>query len=104
MKIAFTLILLLHALIHILGFLKAFGFAELKEFKEPIAKGYGLLWLLAMFSIAGFVWSFYQDLAWLPYVGWGSLLLSQTLVFIFWKDAKAGTVGNLLILYLLLWG
>jgi hypothetical protein len=45
MKIFFFLLILFHALIHLLGFLKGFQILELKEFTLSISKSMGLIWL-----------------------------------------------------------
>jgi len=40
-------LLLLHGLIHLMGFAKAFGYAELPQLTQPISREWGVLWLLA---------------------------------------------------------
>lgn len=104
MKIAFTIVLVLHALIHVLGFLKAFSLAELKAFKQEVAKVFGVLWLLATFLMGAFAIAYFTSSPWSAFLGWLALILSQVLIVRFWKDAKAGTVGNLLLLYVLIMG
>ena len=104
MKIALSLLLLLHALIHVLGFVKAFGLAELKDFKEPLTKSIGLIWLVTTVNMLGFAIAYYLSLPGLNFFGWFAVILSQTLIFYYWKVAKAGTLGNLIALYILLWG
>jgi hypothetical protein len=47
MKIAFLIIVLLHGLIHLLGFVKGFELKEVKELTLPISKTLGIVWLTA---------------------------------------------------------
>lgn len=45
MRIAFAVLLASHALIHLIGFLKAFGVAQLPQLALPISRPTGMLWL-----------------------------------------------------------
>lgn len=58
----------------------------------------GLLWLSAaiMFVIFGILYAANFHYAWL--VGLIAVLISQVLVILFWKDAKFGTIANIIIL------
>lgn len=47
MRAFFLVVVVLHALIHILGFVKAFGIREIEELTLPISKPLGAIWLLA---------------------------------------------------------
>ncbi|MCA6423611.1 MAG: hypothetical protein IM568_12460 [Flavobacterium sp.] len=98
MKIVFLIIVLLHGLIHLLGFIKSFGFKEIKELTLPISKPMGLFWLTAtaLFVIYGILHFTNTKYAWL--VGLTAMVISQILVVMFWKDAKFGTIPNLIIL------
>jgi len=98
MKIIFLIIVLLHGLIHSLGFVKAFGFKEVKELTSPISKPIGVVWLSAtvLFLIYGFLYYLNNKHAWV--IGLISVIISQILIFYFWKDAKFGTIPNLIIL------
>lgn len=91
-------LLLIHGLIHVMGFLKAFGHAELPQLKGDISKPWGVAWLLATLLLIGCAvlvlggWS-----PWRPWVVL-ALLVSQAVIVRAWQDAKAGTVANLLLL------
>lgn len=87
-----------HGLIHMMGFAKAFGYAELPQLTQPVSRGMGLVWLAAglltvvsAVMIAASLRSF-----WL--VGGVALVLSQSAIVSAWSDAKAGTVVNLVFL------
>lgn len=98
MRILFLIIILLHALIHILGFVKGFGFREIKELTMPISKPMGLLWLIAaiLLVIYGILYFRDEKYAWL--IGFAAVAVSQVLIVIFWQDARFGTLPNIAVL------
>lgn len=98
MKIVFLIIVLFHGLIHLLGFVKGFGIKEVKELTLTISKPMGFVWLSAaiLFLIFGVLYLQNSKYAWLA--GLIAVVISQILVLIFWKDAKFGTIPNILIL------
>ncbi|WP_204336955.1 DUF6544 family protein [Cryomorpha ignava] len=98
MKIAFLIIVFIHGLIHLLGFVKAFGFLEVKALTLPISKPMGIVWLIvaALFILCGILYFTSSKYAWL--VGLVTVIVSQILIIYFWKDAKFGTIPNLIIL------
>lgn len=98
MRVFFLILVVAHGLIHILGFLKAFGFAEIKELTLPVSKFWGLLWLLVtlFFLIYGIMFFTAYTYSWL--FGLIALVISQVLIISFWADAKVGTVPNVIIL------
>ncbi len=98
MRILFFIIVLLHGLIHLLGFVKGFGLKEVKELILPISKPMGLFWLTAavLFLIYGILNFVNSKYAWL--VGFAAVGISQILIIMFWQDAKLGTIPNIVIL------
>jgi Family of unknown function (DUF6544) len=98
MKIVFLIIVFFHGLIHLLGFIKGFGLKEVKELTLPISKPMGLVWLTAtaLFLSYGILYNVNLEYAWL--IGLISVLMSQILIIIFWKDARFGTILNIIIL------
>lgn len=93
--------LLVHGLIHLMGFFKAFGLAELRQLTKPISKPVGIIWLLTCFV---FLFSAFQVISgqelWWQSAGAG-IFVSQILVVVSWRDAKVGTLANALITCLL---
>lgn len=94
MKWLFVGLLLLHGLIHLMGFAKAFGYAELPQLTAPISRPMGLAWLTAsgLFiasSIAVPAW----PRGWWMVVG-AAIVLSQMVIATSWSDAKFGTLAN----------
>ncbi len=98
MRIAFLIIVFFHGLIHLLGFVKGFGVKEVKELTLPISKPMGVVWLTAtiLFFTFGVLQLLNSKYAWL--IGFVAVVISQVLVFLYWKDAKFGTIPNIIIL------
>jgi hypothetical protein len=104
MRVAFVLVLAVHGLIHLAGFVQGFGLADVEALRLSIGRTAGVLWLLAalgflasavMFSAAPARW-------WI--VGAPTLLLSQALIVAFWSDAKYGVIPNVIVLVPLILG
>ncbi|HSK13745.1 MAG TPA: DUF6544 family protein [Phnomibacter sp.] len=101
-KFLFAAILLLHGLIHLMGFAKAFQLAELKDMATPVSKPLGLAWLLAtILLVVGFMLWIFKSPHW-AWVCLTGIALSQVLVLLFWREAKWGTVANILLLLVVL--
>ncbi len=88
MKILFLVLTLLHAGIHFLGLRKA--------------PQLGWLWVLTGILLLVFAYFYFRDAnyAWLP--GGIAILISQWLILSNWKEARYGTILNLLLLMLVL--
>ncbi len=95
---------LLHGMIHLLGFVKGFHIKEVKELTLPISKPVGLLWLSAtvLFILYGILFLTNSRYAWLA--GIIAVAVSQILVILFWKDARYGTLPNAVVLLVSLVG
>jgi len=98
MRIAIAIIVALHGLIHLFGFLKAFGWYDFKALTQPIAKPAGALWLLAALLLAVTVVLYNMQHAYWWLVAFAAVLLSQTLIISVWQDAKFGTIANIILL------
>lgn len=97
MRLALTLLLLLHGLLHLLGVVKGFGWAELPALTVPISRTGGLLWGLAgglLLGAAGLLLRAPQG--WWP-LGLVAVVLSQLVLLGSWADARWGTLPNVLI-------
>lgn len=98
MRLVFLLIVLFHGLIHLLGFVKGFGLMEVKELKLPISKSMGFAWLTAAILLLTYAILHLSNTKYAWLVGLLAVAISQVLVIMFWKDAKFGTIPNILIL------
>lgn len=98
MKWLFAAGLLVHGLIHLMGFAKAFGYAELPQLTQPITRGAGLSWLLAaVLFLAAVVALFAWPRGWWL-IGALAVVVSQAVIVSSWRDAKYGTIPNLAVL------
>lgn len=98
MRVILLVLVAVHGLIHVMGFLKGFGVKDFKELTLPISKSMGLLWLTGMLLMLLYAVLFFlhNKHAWL--VGLMAVGISQTLIILHWTDAKFGTIPNVIIL------
>lgn len=104
MRFAFAVVLTVHALIHLMGFAKAFGYAALPQLVIPISRAMGLLWLLAtllLLAAAVALWAAPRAFWILGAVG---LVVSQAVIATSWGDARFGTVANAVMLAAVIYG
>lgn len=98
MKIAFIILLLVHGLIHLLGFVKAYNLSEVSQLTQPISRTAGLFWLLStiLFIVSLVLFLLNVQFWWVAAAI--AAVLSQILIIQSWTDAKFGTIANLIIL------
>ena len=98
MRIAFLVFVIVHGLIHLFGYVKAFGLSDVKQLTQTISKPFGVIWLLAFvfFVIAAVMFAFKNSWWWM--FGFIAFVTSQVLIIFFWHDAKFGTIANVIIL------
>ncbi|MBL8685439.1 MAG: hypothetical protein JNK05_40055 [Myxococcales bacterium] len=103
MRIVLSIVLLLHGLLCVLGFAKAFSLAALPALALPISKPMGVVWLasaaLLIASAAGLAW----QTSWCWVVALLGAILAQVAIVASWQDARFGTLGNLLALFVALY-
>lgn len=101
-KLIFIGIVVIHGLIHLLGFLKAFELAKISELTQSITRPIGILWLITalLFVTTAITFAFKSDWWWATALV--AVVLSQILVITFWQDAKFGSIPNLLVLVVVL--
>lgn len=97
MRIALTILIGIHTIIHLFGFLKAFELSDFNAINQPISKTFGIVWLLTfiLFSITTTLLVFHSSYWWIS--GFLAVIISQILIFNYWEDAKFGTIVNLII-------
>lgn len=102
MRIFFFLLLILHGLIHLLGFVKAFNLAQVQELTMSVSKPAGMIWfLVTLMLVAGAVLYLIDINIWWM-IGSVGIILSQVLIIFAWSDAKYGSIANIIILIILL--
>lgn len=97
MRLALLLLLVIHGLIHVMGFVRAFEFAPVQALAKPIAPAWGIAWLTGALLLLGAaaLWSL-RSPAWVWSAALG-VILSQILIASAWGEAKWGTLANLVI-------
>lgn len=98
MKIIVGIIILLHALIHLLGFFKAFNLAEIRQLQLEISRPLGYLWLFCALLFLFVLYLVLQGKSWWAFFAIAAVIISQSLIILSWQDAKFGSVLNLIIL------
>jgi len=98
MKYLFSILVLAHGLIHLMGFLKAFGIAAINQLTKEISKPMGILWLFVTIVLitTAFFYFIKNEYWWLMAIS--GAILSQLLIIGYWHDAKFGTIANVIIL------
>ena len=98
MKILFAILLITHGVIHCIGFVKAFNYSNISLISDRISRPAGIFWLAAACCfITAAVLYLLNKQAWLVFVVI-AVIISQVLIFSVWKDAKVGTIANIIIL------
>ena len=105
MRYATAALLLMHGLIHLPGFLKPWRLADLSQLSGdaivPLSGGarraVGVLWLIAAAALVGAALVRVTDREWWWMVAGPALVLSQALIVLQWRDARAGTMANVLL-------
>lgn len=99
-KIGLISIVLLHGLLHLIGFSRSFSKGGVIDLPTYMPRSYGFLWLICalLFILIGFFLIFNVK-GWI-YFMIAALLISQVLISLTWKEAKYGTLVNILILVL----
>jgi hypothetical protein len=104
MRFALAFVLIVHALIHLMGFAKAFGYAQLPQIAIPISRPMGVVWLLAtllLLAAAAALWVA-PRMFWV--IGGVGLVVSQVAIVASWGDARLGTLANALVLVAVAYG
>jgi len=104
MRWAFVGLLVIHGLIHFMGFAKAFGLADLPQLTQPISKPLGIVWLAAGLLVLLTATTILSAAHSWWVAGLGALLLSQAVIIGSWTDAMYGTVANALLLTGVIYG
>jgi len=97
-------LLSVHGLLHLIGFLSAFKLAKISQLNSIPTKTAGIAWLIATlcFTIVIIQYLYKKEYWWM--IALLAIIFSQTLIILFWKDARFGTIANLLILLPLILG
>lgn len=104
-KLLLSALLFIHGFIHLIGFTAGFGLSDIKGFSGktiiPLSatatKVLAILWLLTfvLFLVAALGYILHRQWWWMFCAA--AIVVSQLLIIIYWKDAKVGTIANLLL-------
>jgi len=97
-KTILAITIIIHGLIHSLGFWKAFQLAEIKPLTQEIPKPIGLLWIISTLSFIAVAAILILNKDWWWMLAVPALGLSQWLIIKNWPKTKYGTIANVIIL------
>lgn len=103
MKVVVIFIVLFHAGIHIIGFAKAFQLAEIHQLTQSISKPIGIIWLFTAIMLLFSVVLLLLKKDWWFIVALIAAIISQLLIIMYWRDAKIGTIANIIVLMICLY-
>jgi hypothetical protein len=98
MSIGFSVVVFLHGLIHLMGFIKAFNLAAIQQLTLDISRPAGLLWLAAAVLFTATATALLLGRSWWWLIAAAALVLSQVLIIMYWRDAKFGSIANAIVL------
>lgn len=106
MKFIIAVLILFHGLIHFMGFAKALNYGDMKQLTIPISKPVGMMWMATAFIFIATVILFLMKKEYWWMIAVPAVIISQIVIVMSWKDAKFGTIANILILIvaILSWG
>lgn len=98
MKIFFFIVLVMHSLIHLVGFIKSFNLIELSKLTKPISQSLGVIWLIIAVSLFVCAFLLWMNISWWWVVAIPAVAISQVLITMDWDEAGYGTIANVIIL------
>lgn len=98
-----AIIITFHALIHLMGFYKSRG-SDAFKITGKVSGFTGWLWLLCALLLIATAIGLFLNTQWWMIPGSAAVLLSQSLIFLIWRDARYGSIINLLIIVCLVIG
>lgn len=112
MRLIFASIIVFHGLLHLIGFAREWDLGRYRPLSGKIrvdlptgsSRVAGSLWLIAaaLFVVAAILYVLKNGSFWMPAAA--ALVLSQTLIAIYWQDARYGSAMNAVILVVVLMG
>jgi hypothetical protein len=103
-RIVVASLFVLHGLIHLFGFAKAFGVADLPLLAQSISEPVGVMWLMAAVLCCAAAAALFVTPRWWWIVGALAVVTSQVVIAASWSDAAVGTIANLLLLVAVAYG
>jgi hypothetical protein len=98
LRVLFAGVVLLHGIIHLMGFMKAFRLADLSQLQHDISRPMGVMWLLTAVLLIMSSGAILLKREWWWVLAAPALVFSQILIVLSWSDAKFGTIANIIVL------
>ena len=102
MKYFLSILIFLHGVIHLLGFVKGFKLAQIQSLSSEISVTSAIFWLIvfALFSMSAIGFLLEKNF-WLVLAVF-AVVISSVLIISTWSDAKFGMIPNMIILVVLM--
>jgi len=97
MRYVFVSIVLIHGLIHLMGFVRAYFLTEVNKQVLGISEPMGAVWLVIAILFIAISASYLKNGKWF-YLALFAIFISQLLIIASWRDTKFGTILNVIIL------
>jgi hypothetical protein len=88
----------IHGTIHLMGVVEGFGWADVSELEQPISTATGFDWLAAALLVVAAAVLLAARPRWWWSLGVLAAIASQAVIVTSWTDARAGTIGNVILL------
>ncbi len=91
-------LLSVHGLLHLIGFISGYQLAKFNQLNSIPSKTAGIAWLITalLFTIVSIQYLSKKEFWWI--IASLAIILSQTLIVLHWKDARFGTIVNLVLI------
>ena len=104
MRRVVAVVVVMHGLVHLLGAAKGLGWADVTQLSQPIGTAQGVVWLTAAALAVVTVVLLAMTSRWWWAVGAVAVVVSQAVIITSWRDARAGTIANVVLLVTVLYG
>lgn len=98
LKYLLIVLLSIHGLLHLIGFMSAYQLVKINQLNSVSSKTAGIAWMIAalLFSAATIQYVTKKEYWWM--FALVAVIISQTLIILYWKDARFGTIANFVLL------
>lgn len=91
-------LLFVHGLLHLIGFISGYRIANINQLSSIPSKTAGTAWLIATLLFTNTIIQYINKKEYWWMIASLAIILSQTLIILYWKDARFGTIANLFVL------
>jgi hypothetical protein len=98
MKLLLILLMTIHGMLHLVGFLKGIRLKDFPQIKSHISGIQGVFWFFAHVLLMSAMMLYFSDKPYWWMAGMAGVVLSQTLIVLTWRDTRWGTIINVIVL------